>query len=88
MSNMKSLKEDELRREIDILGTMLGDTIRDSNGDEAFKIVEVLRRAAWQRRALVPSTRGCNSGRGRTDSSGSHAAGSSYGAGLADLSGG
>lgn len=42
---------DPLREEIGFLGTILGDTIRQSAGDEAFKIVEQLRVAARDRRA-------------------------------------
>ena len=40
----------ELRREIGFLGEVLGDTIRELEGDAAFTIVEDLRRAAWDRR--------------------------------------
>lgn len=41
---------DELRREIAYLGKILGDTIRDLAGDDAFETVEELRRLAWDRR--------------------------------------
>ena len=47
---MADLLERELRSEIGFLGAILGDTIRDFAGDEAFAIVEELRKLAWDRR--------------------------------------
>ncbi|MGB7343154.1 MAG: phosphoenolpyruvate carboxylase [Pirellulaceae bacterium] len=47
---MNAPKTDDLRREIGFLGTILGDTIREIAGEEAFEIVERLRRSAWDRR--------------------------------------
>lgn len=47
---MASANIDDLRTEIGFLGTVLGDTIRELAGAEAFAIVEELRRAAWDRR--------------------------------------
>jgi phosphoenolpyruvate carboxylase len=41
---------DDLRREIGFLGTVLGDTIRELEGESAFTVVEDLRKAAWDRR--------------------------------------
>ncbi|QEG43714.1 phosphoenolpyruvate carboxylase [Roseimaritima ulvae] len=46
-------KTDELRQEIGFLGAELGDTIREFAGEEAYEIVEQLRRAAWDRRVGV-----------------------------------
>lgn len=43
-------KPDELRHEIGFLGTVLGDAIRETSGDQVFAVVEELRRAAWDRR--------------------------------------
>lgn len=45
------MNTDDLRREIGFLGTILGDTIRELEGEEAFELVERLRHAAWGRRA-------------------------------------
>ena len=42
---------DELRGEIGFLGTVLGDTIRELEGEGAFAVVEDLRKAAWDRRS-------------------------------------
>ena len=47
---MEDIKNPELRSEIRYLGTILGDTIRELEGDEAFSVVEELRRLAWDRR--------------------------------------
>ena len=44
------MNNSELRREIGFLGEVLGDTIRELEGDAAFAIVEDLRLAAWNRR--------------------------------------
>lgn len=40
-----------LRADIGFLGTLLGDTIREFEGQAAFEIVEDVRRMAWERRA-------------------------------------
>ncbi|HBN79282.1 MAG TPA: phosphoenolpyruvate carboxylase [Planctomycetaceae bacterium] len=50
---MEHIKDAELRDEINYLGNILGDTIRDIAGDEALAIVEDLRRMAWDRRVGV-----------------------------------
>lgn len=50
---MEDIKNVELRSEIRYLGTILGDTIRELEGDEAFAVVEELRRLAWDRRVGV-----------------------------------
>ncbi|MDZ4848054.1 MAG: phosphoenolpyruvate carboxylase [Pirellulaceae bacterium] len=47
---MEHVEDLELRKEISFLGTLLGATIRDVDGDESFQIVEELRRLAWDRR--------------------------------------
>ncbi len=47
---MDSSQTEELRREIGFLGAVLGDTIREFAGDDALRLVERLRRAAWDRR--------------------------------------
>lgn len=47
---MNALTSDDLRRDIGYLGTVLGDTIRDFEGEDALLLVEELRRAAWDRR--------------------------------------
>ncbi len=47
---MENIKQPELRSEIGFLGVILGDTIRQFAGDEAFQIVEELRKLAWDRR--------------------------------------
>ncbi len=39
-----------LREEIAFLGEMLGDTVRELAGDESYRIVEEVRRLAWNRR--------------------------------------
>jgi phosphoenolpyruvate carboxylase len=52
---MTSTDTDDLRRELGFLGAILGDTIRENAGDEAFEIVEQLRRSAWDRRSGVDS---------------------------------
>ncbi len=44
------MKTAELRQEIGFLGAELGDTIREFAGEQAYEIVEQLRRAAWDRR--------------------------------------
>ena len=43
-------KQDELRTEIGLLGTLLGDTIRQQSGDAAFELVERLRHISRDRR--------------------------------------
>ncbi len=47
---MEHVTHPQLRSEIGFLGAILGDTIREFAGDEAFSIVEELRRLAWDRR--------------------------------------
>ncbi len=47
---MEDIKNPELRSEIRYLGTILGDTIRELEGEEAFSIIEELRKLAWDRR--------------------------------------
>jgi phosphoenolpyruvate carboxylase len=47
-------QETPLREEITNLGKMLGDTIREIAGDDALKIVEKLRRLAWDSRSGQP----------------------------------
>jgi phosphoenolpyruvate carboxylase len=47
---MEHVKEKNLRREISFLGSILGDTIREFAGPDAYTMVEDLRRAAWDRR--------------------------------------
>ncbi len=44
-------QESPLRQEISHLGKMLGDTIREIAGDDSFKVVEELRRLAWDSRS-------------------------------------
>ncbi|MEM8669241.1 MAG: phosphoenolpyruvate carboxylase [Planctomycetota bacterium] len=46
-----SSKSNPLREEIGFLGTILGETIRESSGEAAFELVEALRVAARNRRA-------------------------------------
>ncbi len=48
---MEHIRDSELRSEISFLGTILGRVIRELAGEEAFLIVEQLRRLAWDRRA-------------------------------------
>ncbi len=50
---MEDIKNPELRSEIRYLGTILGETIRELEGDEAFEVVEELRKLAWDRRTGV-----------------------------------
>jgi phosphoenolpyruvate carboxylase len=50
---MEHVKNPELRSEIRYLGTILGETIRELEGEEAFGIVEELRKLAWDRRTGV-----------------------------------
>ena len=50
---MEHSKNMELRSEIRHLGTFLGETIRELEGEEAFQVVEELRKLAWDRRAGV-----------------------------------
>ena len=50
MTDNAKTDDDELRSEIGFLGKLLGDTIRELAGDEAFETVEELRRLAWNRR--------------------------------------
>jgi phosphoenolpyruvate carboxylase len=47
---MNDSNTDDLRREIGFLGAVLGDTIRQAVGEQAYQVVERLRRAAWDRR--------------------------------------
>lgn len=47
---MEHVKDPTLRDEISFLGKILGETIREFDGEEAFLIVEELRRLAWDRR--------------------------------------
>ncbi len=47
---MEHIKQPELRSEIRYLGMILGETIRELEGEEAFGIVEELRKLAWDRR--------------------------------------
>ncbi len=47
---MELIKDGELRNEIGYLGAILGDSIRQMAGDDAFEMVEELRRLAWDRR--------------------------------------
>ena len=47
---MELIKDGELRNGIGYLGAILGDAIREMAGEEAFEIVEELRRLAWDRR--------------------------------------
>lgn len=47
---MEHIKNPELRSEIRFLGTILGDTIRELEGVDAFNLIEDLRKAAWDRR--------------------------------------
>lgn len=49
------MKSAEVREEIGFLGVELGDTIREFAGESAYKIVEQLRRAAWDRRVGLES---------------------------------
>ncbi len=43
--------DEALRREIAFLGTILGEVIRQQAGEDAFELIEDLRRAAWDRRS-------------------------------------
>lgn len=52
-SIVEHIKSPELRSEIRHLGTILGETIRELEGEEAFQIVEELRKLAWDRRTGV-----------------------------------
>lgn len=47
---MEHVKDPTLRDEISFLGKILGETIREFDGEEAFLVVEELRRLAWDRR--------------------------------------
>lgn len=47
---MEHIKHPELRSEIRFLGTILGDTVRELEGVDAFNLIEDLRKAAWDRR--------------------------------------
>ena len=51
---MSVVDEVDLRREVGLLGVMLGETIVTNKGDDALEIVERLRRAAWDRRVGRP----------------------------------
>lgn len=53
---MEHSKNLELRSEIRHLGTFLGETIRELEGEEAFQVVEELRKLAWDRRAGVENS--------------------------------
>ena len=50
---LEHIKSPELRSEIRYLGTVLGETIRELEGEDAFQIVEELRKLAWDRRTGV-----------------------------------
>ncbi|MCA9157091.1 MAG: phosphoenolpyruvate carboxylase, partial [Planctomycetales bacterium] len=50
---MEHIKNPELRSEIRFLGKMLGDTIRELEGVDAFNVIEDLRKLAWDRRTGV-----------------------------------
>ncbi|MCC7334206.1 MAG: phosphoenolpyruvate carboxylase [Pirellulaceae bacterium] len=50
---MEHIKNPELRKEIRFLGAILGDTIRELEGVEAFNVIEDLRKLAWDRRTGV-----------------------------------
>ena len=47
---MEHVKDPELRREIGLLGTILGETVHQLAGEHSFNDVEELRRLAWDRR--------------------------------------
>jgi phosphoenolpyruvate carboxylase len=47
---MESIKDQSLRSEVSYLGSMLGEIIQDFEGPEAFRLIEELRRLAWERR--------------------------------------
>lgn len=47
---MEHVKDKDLRSEISFLGSILGDTIREFAGADAYTMVEDLRHAAWDRR--------------------------------------
>jgi phosphoenolpyruvate carboxylase len=48
---VEHIKNPDLRNEIRYLGKILGETIRELEGEEAFTIVEELRKLAWDRRS-------------------------------------
>ncbi|WP_417748788.1 phosphoenolpyruvate carboxylase [Rosistilla oblonga] len=48
--SIDNVKDTQLRDEISYLGAMLGEIIQDFEGEEAFELVEELRRLAWERR--------------------------------------
>ena len=52
-ATVERIKSPELRSEIRHLGTILGETIRELEGEEAFRVVEELRKLAWDRREGV-----------------------------------
>ena len=47
---MEHIEDSEIRSEISFLGSLLGKTIREVEGDDAFHVVEELRLLAWDRR--------------------------------------
>ncbi len=53
---MEHIKNPELRSEIRYLGTILGDTIRELEGEQALTVVEELRKLAWDRRTGVENS--------------------------------
>ena len=53
---MDHIKNPELRSEIRHLGTILGETIRELEGEESFQVVEELRKLAWDRRTGVENS--------------------------------
>lgn len=55
---MTNLTVGDLRGEISGLGTMLGDTIREIAGEDAFELVERVRRVASERRSGQPDATG------------------------------
>ncbi len=48
---LEHLEDSTIRKEISLLGTILGETIREVEGVAAFTVVEDLRRLAWDRRS-------------------------------------
>lgn len=53
LESMEHMKQVELRDEIRRLGAMLGDTLRELEGVEAFTVIEELRKLAWDRRSGI-----------------------------------
>ena len=48
--NEEDFSESDLRKEMALLGEILGDTIQEIAGEDALSLVEELRRLAWERR--------------------------------------